>query len=63
MRGPAQVNRASVILSGSPMSVWQTNRSFASGAVTAARRDLAIAVLSWLTVLALISAIIADVFR
>ena len=45
------------------MSVWQTNRSFASGAVTAARRDLAIAVLSWLTVLALISAIIADVFR
>jgi hypothetical protein len=44
------------------MSVWRTNRSFARGAMTAPRWDLAIAVLSWLAVLAWISAIIADVF-
>jgi hypothetical protein len=31
--------------------------------MTAARRDLAIAVLSWLAVFALISALIADAFR
>jgi hypothetical protein len=63
VRRPAQVNRASVIMSGSPMSVWRTNRSFTQGVRSAVRRDVAIAVLSWLTVLALISAGIADVFR
>ena len=45
------------------MSIWRTNCSFAHVVRFAARRDLAIAVLSWLTVLTLISAIIADVFR
>jgi hypothetical protein len=44
------------------MSVWRTNRCFARGNTFAARLDLAIAVLSWLSVLALISALIADVF-
>jgi hypothetical protein len=42
VRGPAQVNRASVILSGSPMSVWRTNRSFTQGVRSAVRRDVAI---------------------
>jgi hypothetical protein len=45
------------------MSVWRTNRVFAQGVMTAARLDRAIAVVSWLGVFALISAIIADVFR
>jgi hypothetical protein len=45
------------------MSAWRTNRVFERGTMTAARRDLAIAVLSWLAVLALISAVIAEVFR
>jgi hypothetical protein len=45
------------------MSVWRTNRSFAQGVRSATRRDLAIAVLAWLAVLALISAVIAEVFR
>jgi hypothetical protein len=45
------------------VSAWQTIRSFAPGAMIAARRDLAIAVLSWLAALALISATIAEVFR
>jgi hypothetical protein len=45
------------------MSVWQIKRGFTQGVRSAARRDLAIAVLSWLTVLALISALIAEVFR
>jgi hypothetical protein len=44
------------------MSVWRTNRVFARESTTPARRDLAIAVVSWLAVLAWISAIIADVF-
>jgi hypothetical protein len=44
------------------MSFWRTNRSFEREATTAARRDLAIAVVSWLAVLALISAVITDVF-
>ena len=44
------------------MNIWRTNRGFAQVVRSAARRDLAIAVLSGLTVLALISAIIADVF-
>jgi hypothetical protein len=35
---------------------------FRTEATTAARRDLAIAVVSWLAALALISAVIADVF-
>ncbi len=43
------------------MSVWRTNRSFAREPTTA-RRDLAIAVVSWLAVLALTSAVIAEVF-
>ena len=44
------------------MSFWRTNRSFEREATTAARRDLAVAVVSWLAVLAWISAIVADVF-
>ena len=44
------------------MSVWRTDCDFEREATTAARRDLAIAVVSWLAVLALISAVIADVF-
>jgi len=44
------------------MSTWWTSRSFAQGVGSASRRDLAIAVVSWLAVLALISALIADVF-
>ena len=45
------------------MRVWRTSRGFAQGVTSAARRDVTIAVLSWLAVLALISALIADVFR
>jgi hypothetical protein len=45
------------------MSIWRTNHSFGQEATTAARRDLAIAVLSWLAVLAWISALIGDAFR
>ena len=44
------------------MSAWRTNRSFAQGDTSAARWDLAIAVVSWLAVLALTSAVIAEVF-
>ena len=44
------------------MSFWRTNRSFEREATTAARLDLAIAVLSWLAVLAWISALIAEEF-
>jgi hypothetical protein len=44
------------------MSAWRTNRSFAQGVRSVARRDRAIAAVSWLAVLAWISAIIADVF-
>ena len=46
-----------------PMSTRPTNRVFERERTTRARRDLAIAVLSWLGVFALISALIADVFR
>jgi hypothetical protein len=45
------------------MSIWRTNHSFGQEATTAARRDLAIAVLSWLAVLTWISAVIAEVFH
>jgi hypothetical protein len=44
------------------MSFWRTNRSFEREPAARARRDLSIAVVSWLAVLALISALIADVF-
>ena len=45
------------------MSTWRTTRSFGRGIPTTSRLDLMIAVLSWLAVLALISAVIADTFR
>ena len=45
------------------MSAWRTTRSFGRGIQTTSRLDLMIAVLSWLAVLTLISAVIADAFR
>jgi hypothetical protein len=44
------------------MSAWRINRVFEREPAARAQRDLAIAVVSWLAVLALISAVIADVF-
>jgi hypothetical protein len=45
------------------MSVWRTTRSFGRGIPATSRMDLMIAVLSWLAVFALISALIAGAFR
>ncbi len=45
------------------VSAWRTTRSFGRGIPTTSRLDLMLAVLSWLAVFALISALIADAFR
>jgi len=45
------------------MSAWRTTRSFGRGIPATSRMDLMIAVLSWLAVFTLISALIAGVFR
>ena len=45
------------------MSAWRTTRSFGRGIPATSGLDLMIAVLSWLAVFALISALIADAFR
>jgi hypothetical protein len=45
------------------VSAWRTTRSFGRGIPATSRLDLMIAVLSWLAVFALISALIADAFR
>jgi len=45
------------------VSAWRTTRSFGRGIPATSRLDLMLAVLSWLAVFALISALIADAFR
>jgi hypothetical protein len=45
------------------VSAWRTTRSFEREIPATSRLDLVIAILSWLAVFALISALIADAFR